>query len=309
MTNAATVTEATITPTSGKIRITAGERAGIPPRRMDFEFSEETTHYWYGNNAFLTTFWTTLSALFPEGETFFVDSVKNYRHIIIDPHQKDQVSGFIGQEAMHSKEHETFNAMAEKQGFPTDKLDKELGVIFRLFRKYLPKKIQLALTVALEHYTAILAEQLLREDIHQKMFTDEEAKKLWMWHALEENEHKVVAFDVYQTSGGGYLTRVTTMLIASIVFAGIVTSGHLRLLWADGSLFKWKENWKGLTFLWGWKGLFPRLAKQYFDFYRPSFHPNDHDTVQLLDEWREKMLNKGGMLADQIKNPSQSALT
>lgn len=307
MTNAATATEVTITPTSGKVRMTAGERAGIPPRRMDFEFSEETTRYWYGNNAFLTTFWATLSALFPEGETFFVDSVKNYRHIITDPTLKDQVSGFIGQEAMHSKEHETFNVMTEQQGFPTNKLDKELGVVFKLFRKYLPNKVQLALTVALEHYTAILAEQLLREDIHQKMFTDEEAKKLWMWHALEENEHKTVAFDVYQASDGGYLTRVTTMLIATIVFSVVVTSGHVRLLWADGSLFKWTENWKGLKFLWGWKGLFPRLAKQYFDFYRPGFHPNDHDTVQLLDEWREKMLTEGGMLADQIKNPSRSA--
>ena len=305
MANAAT--HSTVAPSTSKPRMTAGERAGIPPRRMDFEFAEETTRYWYGNNAFLTTFWATLSALFPEGETFFVDSVKNYRHMITDPTLKDQVSGFIGQEAMHSKEHETFNAMAEKHGFPTDKLDKELGVLFKVVRKFVPKKMQLAVTVALEHYTAILAEQLLREDIHQEMFSDPEALKLWMWHALEENEHKIVAYDVYEVAGGGYFTRVATMLIATLVFAVVVTQGHMRLLWADGSLFKWKENWKGLKFLWGWKGLFPRLAKQYFDFYRPGFHPNDHDTVQLLDDWREKMLTEGGMLADQIKNPSRPA--
>ena len=163
------MTTATQTQTIGKgaPRITAGERAGIPPRRMDFEFPAETTRYWYGDNAFLTTFWVTLSALFPEGETFFVDSVKNYRDRITDKHLKDQVSGFIGQEALHSKEHEEFNRMAEKHGLPAETLDKELAVLFRLFRKYMPKKMQLALTVALEHYTAIIAEQLLREDFHQ----------------------------------------------------------------------------------------------------------------------------------------------
>lgn len=298
---------ATMTQAQGTPRITAGERVGIPPRRMDFEFPDETTKYWYGDSAFLTTFWVTLSALFPEGETFFVDSVKNYRKDIKDQKLKDEVSGFIGQEALHSKEHEAFNDMAEKHGLPALKLDKELGVLFRLIRKYVPKKMQLALTVALEHYTAIIAEQLLREDFHQEMFRDREALKLWMWHALEENEHKTVAFDVYEQVGGGYLTRVSTMLIGTLVFAVVVGSGHIRLLKADGQLTNWKANWRGLKFLWGWKGLFPRLGRQYFDFYRPGFHPSDHDTVELLEEWRQRMLNDGGLLAEQTYSKSRKA--
>tara|TARA_Y100000296_G_scaffold18883_1_gene22535 strand:+ start:293 stop:1234 length:942 start_codon:yes stop_codon:yes gene_type:complete len=297
----------TMTQNQGSRRITAGERAGIPPRRMDFDFPAETTKYWYGNSAFLTTFWVTLSALFPEGETFFVDSVKNFRKDLKDPKLKDEVSGFIGQEALHSKEHEAFNDMAEKHGLPVLALDKELGVLFKWIRKYVPKKTQLALTVALEHYTAIIAEQLLRENFHQEMFRDREALKLWMWHALEENEHKTVAYDVYEQVGGGYFNRVATMLIGTLVFAVVVGSGHLRLLKADGQLFKWKDNWRGLKFLWGWKGLFPRLARQYFDFYRPSFHPNDHDTVALLEEWRQRMLNEGGLLAEQTYSKARNA--
>ena len=122
-------TTATATAPTGKVRMTAGERAGIPPRRMDFEFSEDSKRYWYADNSFLTTFWTTLSSLFPEGETFFVDSVKNYRHEIKDQLLKDQVSGFIGQEAMHSKEHAAFNDIAERNGLPANTLDKELSLI------------------------------------------------------------------------------------------------------------------------------------------------------------------------------------
>ncbi len=291
---------------AGTVRQTAGAKANIPPRRMDFEFADDTKRYWYKDNPFLTTFWSTLSTLFPEGETFFVDSVRNYRKDITDPLLKAQVSGFIGQEAMHSKEHKAFNDLAEKHGFPANNLDRDLGILLRFARKALPKKIQLAITVALEHYTAILAEQLLRDPSHQANIQDPEALKLWMWHALEENEHKIVAYDVYNLVGGGYFTRVLTMLIVTFFFFTVVGIGHIRMLWADRKLFDVWNNLKGFWYLWSPKGLFPKLLPQYLDFFKPGFHPNDHDTVQLLDDWREKLLGKDGMLADQIKNPQRA---
>ncbi|MCD8523336.1 MAG: metal-dependent hydrolase [Saccharospirillaceae bacterium] len=291
---------------AGTVRQTAGAKANIPPRRMDFEFADDTKRYWYKDSPFLTTFWSTLSTLFPEGETFFVDSVRNYRKDITDPLLKAQVSGFIGQEAMHSKEHKAFNDLAEKHGFPANNLDRDLGILLRFARKVLPKKIQLAITVALEHYTAILAEQLLRDPSHQSNIQDPEALKLWMWHALEENEHKIVAYDVYNLVGGGYFTRVLTMLIVTFFFFTVVGIGHIRMLWADRKLFDIWGNLKGFWYLWSPKGLFPKLLPQYLDFFKPGFHPNDHDTVQLLDDWREKLLGKNGMLADQIKNPQRA---
>lgn len=300
------MTQATAQASSQPMRQTAGEKANIPPRRMDFVFAEDTKRYWYRDSPFLTTFWSTLSTLFPEGETFFVDSVRNYRHLVTDPLQKAQVSGFIGQEAMHSKEHQAFNDLADKHGFPASNLDRDLGYLLRFTRKALPKKIQLAITVALEHYTAILAEQLLRDPAHQENIQDPEALKLWMWHALEENEHKVVAYDVYNLIGGGYFTRILTMLVVTFFFFTVVGIGHTRMLWADGKLFDIKNNLKGLWYLWSPKGLFPKLLPQYLDFFRPSFHPSDHDTEQLLDDWRERLLGEGGILYDQIKNPKRT---
>ncbi len=299
------MTEAATTSTT--TRMTAGERAGIPPRRMDFEFGDDTKRYWYADNAFLTTFWTTLSALFPAGETFFIDSVKNYRHVVKDQKLKDEISGFIGQEALHTKEHQAFNDMADRHGLPSGRIDKELWSLLGLTKKIFPKKLQLATTVALEHYTAILAEQLLRDTEHQENIQDREALKLWMWHALEENEHKSVAYDVYELIGGGYFTRVIAMIVATIGFIVFVGQGHLRMLWANGTLFDIKDNAKGFWKLLGWKGLFPRLLFKYLDFYRPGFHPNDHDTVKLLEDWRERMLNEGGLLAEQTYSKSKAA--
>ena len=176
-----------------------------------------------------------------------------------------------------------------------------------LAKKVFPKKLQLATTVALEHYTAILAEQLLRDTDHQENIQDREALKLWMWHALEENEHKSVAYDVYELIGGGYFTRIFAMIVATIGFIVFVGQGHLRMLWANGNLFDIKDNAKGFWKLLGWKGLFPRLFFKYMDFYRPGFHPNDHDTVKLLEDWRERMLNEGGLLAEQTYSKSKAA--
>ena len=119
-------------------KVPLGATVNIPPRRLDFQFDDKTTtRYFYDNDPFLSAFWLSLSALFPEGEAFFVDSVRHYRKEVTDAKLKAQVAGFIGQEAMHSKEHEAWNEMGVKFGYPTDKLDKSLGKLLGLVQNSL----------------------------------------------------------------------------------------------------------------------------------------------------------------------------
>ena len=106
-----------------------GASVNIPPRRMDFEFDGTTPRYWYDNDAFLSLYWIMLSSLFPEGERFFVESVRHYRDRITDPVLKAQIAGFIGQEAMHTKEHETVNAAMTKMGIDAERIDRQLKPI------------------------------------------------------------------------------------------------------------------------------------------------------------------------------------
>ena len=49
---------------------------------------------------------------------------------------------------------------------------------------------------ALEHFTAILAHQLLGNPRHLAG-ADPESAALWRWHAIEEIEHKGVAYDTW----------------------------------------------------------------------------------------------------------------
>src|SRR3546814_6631164 len=60
-----------------------------------------------------------LSATFPKGEQFFVDSVRNFRDQITDEELRRQVAGFIGQETMHGREHDRFNEVLGQLGYPT----------------------------------------------------------------------------------------------------------------------------------------------------------------------------------------------
>ncbi|HET8706493.1 MAG TPA: metal-dependent hydrolase, partial [Pseudomonadales bacterium] len=252
------------------------------------------------DSAFLTTFWATLSALFPEGESFFVESVRNYRSQITDPVLKAQIAGFIGQEAMHTKEHQALNEAIRQQGFPIDKLDRDVGKLLHFVQKVAPKPVQLAVTAALEHYTAILAEQLLTEPEHSAAVAPK-FRELWQWHALEENEHKTVAFDVLKQVNDSYVLRAGTMIPVTLIFFAVVFVFHVRMLAAEKALFNFGDNVRGMNYLFGRKGLFTRLVPKFLDYFKPGFHPLDHDTRALLEEWRERLFGENGPLREQVK--------
>ncbi|HEY6464071.1 MAG TPA: metal-dependent hydrolase, partial [Polyangiaceae bacterium] len=181
----------------------------IVKRRVEFAFDPEVVpRAWYGGDPHLTTFWNALSLLFPEGERFFVESVRRFRDRIEDPEQRAAIDAFVAQEAMHGKGHRAFNDMVRARGQgAAERAEKGLRRLLGLARATLSARGQLAVTCALEHFTAILAEQLLTREEHRDA-GHESVRPLWVWHALEESEHKAVAFDVYRAIGGGYGRRV-----------------------------------------------------------------------------------------------------
>lgn len=264
-------------------------RANFPVRRMDFTFSE-TPKYWWDGQPFMTHFMNNLSSLFPYGEKFFVDSVRAVRERIQDPQLQKDVSAFIGQEAMHSKEHAAYNEYADEHGIDLETLELRIKVLLESISKVTTKKHQLAITCALEHFTATMAEQLLkREDLSGQMKSDK-MYKLWMWHAVEENEHKAVAYDVYQQVYGGYFTRTAVMLLTTVIFLSVIAGFQINLLRRDGQLFNWR-SWKhGLgVLLHPRSGYFVNLIRPWLDYFRPGFHPFDHDTKALETRWKEQL--------------------
>jgi hypothetical protein len=273
----------------------------IPRRQVDFDFDPaQIPADWYLDDAFLSTFLDALSLAFPEGERFFVESVKRYRDQITSPKLRADVEGFIGQEAMHGKGHRAFNDLLIARGLTSaPAMERSIRRLLDLGRRVMPAKAQLAVTCALEHFTAMLAEMLLREGgVREHMHAS--VRDLWVWHALEESEHKAVAYDVYRAVGGGYLLRASIMLLTTVLFFGEIARVHARFLVHRRLLWKPWRWLRGIGHMWLAPGHFRKLVPAYVSYFRPGFHPDDRDTAALLATWREQLFGADGQLRQQL---------
>lgn len=239
--------------------------------------------HWFGGNVFVTHTVNGICILFPAGERFFVRSVKHYLPQIKDESLRERVKGFFGQEGRHAKEHERAFRLLEEQGFDIERFLKFYERVgFRFIEKVVPRKLSLATTVALEHYTAILAEHALATDLLDK--ADPRMRALLSWHAAEEIEHRSVAFDVLKEVDPSYAWRMAGMAMGTACLLGfwVIATGALLTQEEDlpkkklrhDVLFAQARMRKHLPF---WRGL-----REYL---RPSFHPDDHDTTYLADRY------------------------
>jgi predicted metal-dependent hydrolase len=267
------------------------QASALPPgvdikvRRPKLDYPADTRD-WAGDNNAFSRFMEGLSMLFPEGERFFVESVNKYRDQITDPVLKKQVSAFAAQEGMHAVEHHKYNVRAA--GPLVEELEAVAGLLRRpAVQRFLSPMNRLAITVALEHFTAIMADELLRNRVYANEMEPHHAK-LWLWHAVEETEHKAVAFDVYRAVGGGFVRRAAIMQVMTTLFvfgsAGLLT----RLLRQDGRRVSARDAGRFLNLAFGNPGFFRQVFPAWLQFFRPTFHPWDHDNSDLIARWKSE---------------------
>ena len=260
----------------------------IQPRKMDFSFDPAMPRYWFDDDQFKTILLTALSCTFPEGERFFVRSVRHYQKQIQDPLLREQVKGFIGQEAHHGNEHDAFNHFMESKGVPTGKVDEFVNRGMRFMAKHLSPQRQLAKTCALEHFTAMLAELMLEHpDFFKGM--DERMLPLWLWHAVEESEHKAVAFDVYQDQVDSYWVRTSEMAFTTVEFISFTIFHYYQLRKGMDDATDWRSVRGGVNWLLGKPGWLRKLGKSYLAYYKRDFHPAKRDSTFLRKQGLKKL--------------------
>lgn len=261
---------------------TDAAKSKITIRRPEFSF-DELPKYYFNGNPLISHLLTALSLTFPNGERFFVHSVRNVREQVKTKSLQADVSAFIGQEAMHSHAHEDFNDFAKRVGMDVQPIiDDEYEKVEKI-KEILTDKQKLAVTCALEHFTAIIAQYLLEnKDFHTQLHP--EAARLWMWHALEETEHKAVAFDVYKEVFDDEAVRKRTMRIITTTFLSRISFITAKLLLNDKKgRTQWKQHWIAMQQL---SKLAKSLLPAYLDYYKNDFHPNQHDSNAITDQWR-----------------------
>jgi len=255
-------------------------------RNLKFGLPKGKALTWNPAGEHVTQFYNTLSIFFPAGERFFIQSVRNYREEITDEHLKAQISAFIGQEGFHTREHEEYNDALRAAGMPIDQLDNIVVNILETVKK-LPRPMQLAVTVALEHLTAVLGDMLLRNE-----FLLEDAEPhyaaIWNWHAIEETEHKAVCFDAYEQVVGkdaaAYGLRVFAFVLANLIFWSLFLPFYTRMVSKSGGVLNLRGWLKVANLLVGKPGIMRGMLPDWLDFFRPGFHPWMHDNRHFLDK-------------------------
>jgi predicted metal-dependent hydrolase len=262
----------------------------IKPRDRSHEIADALATDWLDNNAFLTAFFNTMSITFPVGEKFFIDSVRHYRGDIIDPALLQNIKGFCGQEGFHRREHQRYNEqLCAARGYDLEILEGAMTRRLRWAQKKLPPLTNLGVTVAIEHLTAVLSEQLLGNDSVMDK-ADPAMRELWRWHAAEEMEHKAVAFDVFLAVGGSDKLRKSCLRRASFFLIFELLRGLTYMLKADGHLFSVSQWRQGLKALFGKSGVFAGAWESYREFYQDGFHPWQQDTHAMLEKWESETL-------------------
>jgi predicted metal-dependent hydrolase len=254
-------------------------------RNLRFAIDDEIPRNWMGQPPAVTLFLDHLSMVFPPGERFFIASVRAFEKQVTDPKLREDIRRFNQQEALHGREHVRFNDVLKAHGHPVDAIERSARRILGVGKLLLPKRIQLSITCALEHYTAMLAQLLLDDDsilkdAHPTM------SAMWRWHAAEENEHASVAFDVFQATGGTYVQRVIGMLLVTVFFWAKMFEHQVRMMYAAKLLWS-PRAWAGLwPMFFGTPGLAFKLWRPYLAYFKPGFHPRELDCTHLLDRWK-----------------------
>ena len=258
---------------------------GIRVRQPQFNPHAIRRHF-FANSPVMSHLLTALSSTFPVGEQFFVHSVRNVRDRVTDPQLQAQIAAFIGQEAMHSKAHSEFNAAWRRDDYQLDNFQKWLARQDQQIRQASPK-LQLAVTCAYEHFTALLGGYILRHPEVLESLEDD-AIKLWVWHAIEEIEHRAVAFDVYQTVFADTALRRQVMRHVSTGFASLTLYSASRLFLQDrrNSLPKVSANLYGLYLV---GKMCVQLLPEYLSYYKADFHPAEIDYSGIVAYWKQRL--------------------
>ncbi|ALE15895.1 FF domain protein [Altererythrobacter epoxidivorans] len=265
------------TPTPADLEITVRDRR--------FARGIEARRWWLNGDPVATAWMNALSATFPRGEAFFIESVKAFRDGA-DPKLTAEIRAFVKQEINHTREHVAFNRMASDHGYDIKAIDKRVEEMLAQLEGR-PQILNLAATMALEHFTAMLGHELLKNPKYLEG-ADGDLGDLWRWHSAEEVEHKGVAYDTWLHATRDWSrfrrwrVKSLMMLLVTVRFIKHRSEDTMELLAQDG-LKGWKWRLKLAQYLLVKPGFLRRILPGWLAYFMPGFHPWNEDDRKLIN--------------------------
>ncbi len=254
-------------------------------RDQRFNRKHKTPRWWHSNDPVATAWYNSVSASLPRGEAFFIDTMRMFRDQV-PPRIAAEMKAFTTQEINHTREHVAFNRLVSDHGYNVESIDQGIQAMLELTEGR-PKEFNLAITIALEHFAAIISHHLLSDPRYLEG-ADPVAADIWRWHATEEIEHKGITYDVWLHATKDWSRwkryRVKTLIAMLITrkYFGNRIRDAIGLLEQDG-FSRRKAKWKLYAFLWWKPGMMRRMFFEWAKILMPGFHPWNLDDRALIN--------------------------
>ncbi|MGH9184952.1 MAG: metal-dependent hydrolase [Acidimicrobiales bacterium] len=276
----------------------------VATRRIEFDRHRVEQRHFVEDDPLFSNILAVLSSMFPEGEDFFVQTVRRYRDQIDDPELRRQIGGFIGQESVHGREHDRLNQLLHAHGYPIQGIDRDMGWLFAAVSRTVPRNVQLAMTAFMEHVTAVVGEHLLTDPAFEQQDIDDELRDMLRWHALEECEHKAVAFDTLRTVDHSEAVRVAGAVLTLAIVGPFLVAAVVRSVASDPATRNPLRLLRSVRRLPANPFARAVLLRRLAGYLKPGFHPDDRDTTELVTRWRGELFGTNGTLASRATRVS-----
>jgi len=262
---------------------TTGSKYGneICVRPFTFDFPDDLDPQWVPDNPWRSHFYNGVSLTMPYLEPFLCKTMREAMAQVDDEGLRDDMRGFIGQEAQHYQCHRRLNKVLTNKIPQLVKSEAHIEQSYtRLSTRSLRRR--LAYSAGFECMTNGFTNLIVGRRAELFQNAEPHVTSFWIAHMVEETEHKTVAFDVYQYCFGDYWPRAIGVLYGSFGVLHLGLGGMFRALRESGDLFSVrgvlglvKEASKTLG------AILPYLLRAM----KPDYDPRDEPEARWAQEW------------------------
>jgi uncharacterized protein len=299
----------------------------LKQRNVKFDWSE-TPIDWIPNEPYASYFINEINLILPAGEFWFCRLYNKALPLITDEKLKEDVRGFIKQEAMHARGHSSATEeYLAARGIKTERNQLLMKWLFDVvlddtpFGKKVPAWLErrwllarLGLVATIEHMTCVLGMYVLENKKWDELNSDQVLLDLIRWHGAEEVEHRSVAFDLYKHLGGDYLSRYYLAAVVVPMIIGLWVDGAANIAGQDPRFAKkkpavykpwmWVEWFKASR-----KQLLPNplwLVMQQLPYFSPWYDPSKEGSTELAQAYlsQSPAAMAAGAIAANMKVPA-----